>query len=43
MALVFTAVILFFTILFWTIDRFNRMASQGHTCELDNGKDDCEG
>ena len=38
MVLVFTAVILFFTILFWTIDRFNRMTGEG-TCKVENAKD----
>jgi hypothetical protein len=30
MVFVFTAVILFFTILFWTIERFNRLAQAEH-------------
>lgn len=30
MIFVFTAVILFFTILFWNIDRLNKMAQQKH-------------
>lgn len=33
MVFVFTAVVLFFTILFWNIERFNRLA--GHeTCKM---------
>ncbi|HEU5147128.1 MAG TPA: hypothetical protein VFT90_10455 [Chryseosolibacter sp.] len=39
MVLVFTAVILFFTILFWTIERFNRVARQGQACKLGNEDD----
>jgi hypothetical protein len=29
MILVFTAVIMFFTLLFWNAERFNRMAARG--------------
>ena len=38
MVFVFTAVIVFFTFLFWNIARFNRSAARHEGCKLDDSK-----
>lgn len=38
MVFVFTAMVLFYTFLFWNIVRFNRMAEQHNTCKVDEPK-----